>query len=230
VPEVIITIPAYNEERTIRGVINDLQDTISIMLPQLDYRIMVISDGSEDKTIEEASKTGAMVFSKDHSGLADTFRLEMEKALEFESKYIVHTDADGQYTAVDVCRLVQFIRSSNCDLVLGNRLGGRIEYMPTSKRIFNRLGSLFFSIALWEYVPDFTTGLRVFTPRVAQLSIVSKYTYTVEQIVKAHLFGYRIKSLPIEFKARRDGKSKLMRSPYQYLWNTIKNYRKMFKV
>jgi len=229
-PKVIITIPAYNEERTIREVINDLQVIISIMLPQLDYRIMVVSDGSEDKTTEEASKAGATVFSKDHSGLADTFRFEMKKALEFEPEYIVHTDADGQYPAFDVCRLIQFARSNNYDLVLGNRLGGKIEYMPVSKRLFNRLGSLFFSIRLWEYVPDFTTGLRVFTPRVARLPITSKYTYTIEQVIKTHLLKYTIKSLPVEFKARRDGQSKLMQSPYQYLWNTIKNYRGMFKV
>ena len=221
---IVITMPAYNEEKHIDTAI---QDIFSAMKGKR-YWIQVVSDGSTDKTNEIVIINGVKLIKKSHSGLANTFRVEMEQALTYNPDIIVHTDADGQYNAQDIPKLIEAVENG-ADLVLGNRLSGKLENMPFSKRIFNRLGSLFFSCAVYQYIPDFTTGFRAFTPRVAKMLIVSSYTYTIEQIVKAHLFNYKIVSINVSSISRGNGKSHLMKSPAHYIWNTIKNWRLMYK-
>lgn len=224
-PRIIVTMPAYNEEKTIAKVIKD----IKLVMQGENYAIQVVSDGSTDKTVAIARGLGVLVREKGHSGLADTFREEVKFAVENGADIIVHIDADGQYKAEEIPDLLEQVINNKYDLVLGNRLNGKMEYMPISKKILNKLGALFFSIKILHYVPDMTTGFRAFNMDVAKLPLHSEFTYTVEQIIKAYHYFNRVKSVPVTFRARKDGSSRLMKGRLDYILKTIRNYRRMFK-
>ena len=224
---VVITIPAYNEEKTISDLIRDIKNVMSNT--KYKYKILVVDDGSTDLTGEAAKKQGAVVCSHSSNlGLAETFRTEIKKSLEFNPNIIVHTDADRQYLARDIPKLIKEIENGY-DLVLGNRFIGHIEGMPFVKRLGNKLFSRVISNIIKVKIGDAQTGFRAFTNKVAkEVNIISNHTYTQEQIIKAIKQGFKIKEVPVYF-AKRDGKSRLMRNPFEYAvkaWiNILRVYR-----
>lgn len=211
---VVVTIPAYNEEKTIDKVITDIKEVMNEN--KYDYKILVVDDGSRDKTKEIATNKGAMVFSHPISyGLAETFRTEMKKALELNPDIIVHIDADGQYIASDIPKLINPIIDKKADVVLGSRFRGKIESMPLIKRLGNKLFSKVISNITKTKISDGQTGLRAFTKEVASIKIKSEQTYTQEQIIKVIKNKLRLFEVPIYFAKRKD-KSRLMKNPFDY--------------
>src|SRR3989344_4300936 len=134
--KVLISIPAYNEEKTIGHVIKEIKKAMDAT--EYQYKIMVVNDGSKDNTSAIAREAGALVFDHPRNyGLADTFRTEIQRALLLNFDVFVHTDADGQYPAIYIPKLIKEIENGY-DLVLGNRFLGGIEEMPLMKRLGNR--------------------------------------------------------------------------------------------
>ena len=224
---VIVTIPAHNEEKTIGKVILNIRKALD--KERCSHKILVVDDGSNDQTSESAKKAGAIVYSLPKNyGLAEAFKTEIEKSLELKPDVIVHIDADFQYLPSEIPKLVNEIKKGN-DLVLGSRFKGTIEEMPLIKR----LGNIAFSGVISEItglkISDAQTGFRVFTRKVAEaIPITSNHTYTQEQIIRAVKKKFRIKEVPIYF-AKRNGKSRLISSPFGYAiraWiNIIRIYR-----
>src|SRR3989338_7572892 len=99
--KILITIPAYNEAKNIGNVIEKIKEVMSKQ--NYDYEIVIIDDGSMDKTAEIARNSGAKIISHPRNyGLAEAFRTEMQNALNSDADIIVHTDADGQYLAEEI--------------------------------------------------------------------------------------------------------------------------------
>jgi glycosyltransferase involved in cell wall biosynthesis len=224
--KIVITIPAYNEERTLPKVIEEIK---RVMHPtRYDYQILVLDDGSQDRTAEIAKKSGATVVShKINRGLADTFRSEMEECLRLKADIIVHTDADGQYHPQHIPELIKKVEEGY-DLVLGSRFRGRIQSMPLMKKIGNIAFSKVLSSLTKVRITDSTTGFRAFTAEVAkEINYINTFTYTQEQIIKAAKQGFRIVEIPIV--ARRTRNSRLFKSPFGYAlkaWiNILRIYR-----
>lgn len=225
--KIIVTIPAYNEERTIGGVISKIHKVMRGS--RYDYKILVVDDGSDDKTAETAKKAGAAVYSHPKNyGLAETFISEVKKCLELKADVIVHIDADEQYLPEEIPKLLNEIKNGY-DLVLGSRFKGKIESMPLIKR----LGNIAFSKAVSQItkvkITDAQTGFRAFTRESAEkIPIRSKHTYTQEQIIRAVREKFRIKEVPIYFR-KRHGKSRLISNSFSYAsraWiNIIRIYR-----
>lgn len=220
--DVLVCIPAYNEAESIGRVVTDIKNA----LQGANYRILVVSDGSTDDTIRKAREAGAIAIHKPHSGLAGTFRREMEIAIALKPRVIVHTDADGQYDARDIRKLIAEIDNGH-DLVLGSRLKGYIQYMPATKKMLNHVATLFIRVLVNRRVTDITTGFRAFNVSVAKLPIQSLHTYTAEQVIRASKAHYKIKSVPANFYIRKDGNSRLMKTSLHYLFETVKNVRRM---
>ena len=127
--KVIISIPAYNEEKTLPHVLKEIKEVMEdkkIKDKSYHYQILVLNDGSKDKTIEVAKAGGAIVVSNRRNlGLAQTFKTEMKECLKLKADIIVHTDADGQYPAKHIPELIEKVREGN-DLILGSRFKGKI--------------------------------------------------------------------------------------------------------
>lgn len=224
---VVITIPAYNEQDTIGNVIKNIDDVMKFTKYQ--YKVLVIDDGSKDKTIEVAKSQDSVVHSHPKNyGLAETFKTETKKALELKADVIVHIDADMQYQPKEIPILLKEIERGY-DLVLGSRFKGTIESMPIIKKFGNKAFSRVISNITRIKISDAQTGFRAFTKEVAEkIAIISDHTYTQEQIIRAAKEKFRIKEVPVYFAKRKD-KSRLISSPLGYAsraWiNIIRIYR-----
>ncbi len=224
---VIITIPAYNEEKTLPGV---LQEIVSVMeKTSYAWKLLVVDDGSSDGTAEAAAQAGAEVVRKKHQGLAATFKAEMEECLKRKADIIVHTDADGQYAPEHIPELIAKVQQGY-DLVLGSRFLGKgtLQGMPLMKRLGNMAFSRVLTSLTGVKITDSTTGFRAFTADVArEIRFINTFTYTQEQIIKAAKQGFRIAETPVD--TRRTRESRLFRNPFQYAvraWiNILRIYR-----
>ena len=224
---VVITIPAYNEQDTIGNVIKSIDD--SMKSSKYQYKVLVVDDGSKDKTEEAARNQGAVVYSHPKNyGLAETFKTEIKKALGLKAEIIVHIDADMQYQPKEIPILLKEIERGY-DLVLGSRFKGTIESMPIIKKIGNKAFSRVISNITRIKISDAQTGFRAFTKEVAEkITIISDHTYTQEQIIRAAKEKFRIKEVPVYFAKRKD-KSRLISNPLGYAsraWiNILRIYR-----
>lgn len=223
----IITIPAYNEANTIRKVIDDINKVMKST--RYKYKIIVVDDGSKDNTYEVSKNAGALVYRHDQNlGLAQTFRTEMQRALENNADIIVHTDADSQYLASDIPKLIEYVEKGY-DLVLGSRFLGTIEYMPWLKRLGNTAFSKVISKICNRRITDAQTGFRSFKKDLAKnIQITSTYTYTQEQLIRAVKKGYKIIEVPVFFAKRRD-KSRLMKNPFHYAMKASVNLLRVYR-
>src|SRR3990167_733131 len=175
--KVIITIPAYNEEKTIGRVVAGIHGVMK--RTRLKYEVLVVDDGSRDRTGEVAKAAGAVVVAHPHNlGLAEAFRTEMKVCLERKADIIIHTDADGQYLASDIPKLLEPIKRGDADMVLGSRFKGKIESMPWLKMWGNKAFSRVISKITKLKISDGQTGFRAFTRQVAAaLPVISTHTY-----------------------------------------------------
>jgi len=223
--KVIITIPAYNEEKTIPPVIKEIKRVMS--KTNYKYEILVLNDGSQDKTVEVAKKAGATVFSnKRNLGLAQTFQAEMKKCLELNADIIVHTDADGQYPAIYIPKLIEKLEQGN-DLVLGSRFGKGNYSGSIMKSMGNRAFARVFSKMLKVKLTDTTTGFRAFTREVAELPLINNFTYTQEQLIRASKSNMKVAEVPIQTRKTRP--SRLFRGPFDYAFKAWINILRIYR-
>lgn len=223
-PIIIISIPAYNEEKDIGSTIHGIKEVMKAT--SHNYKIMVLDDGSKDYTNHIAEEQGAIVVShRRNKGLAETFRTEMKECLERKADIIVHTDADGQYDPRHIPQLIEKVQQGY-DLVLGSRFRGKIQHMPFTKRFGNILFSKVLSSLTQVRITDSTTGFRAFTAEIArEIDFINTFTYTQEQIIKAAKQGFKIAEIPVNTKKTR--KSRLFKSPLQY---AVKAWINIFRI
>jgi glycosyltransferase involved in cell wall biosynthesis len=203
-----ILIPAYNEEGTIKQVIEGIPKKINGVDKQ---EILVIDDGSNDKTAEIAKNTGAVVFSSiKNNGLAKTIAVGFAKALERNSDITVILDADNQYDSKEISLIIEPILRKEADIVLGNRQVKKLDHMPVQKKIGNQIASKTLSMLVGMKISDGQTGFRAFTfEALKKIHLFSEYTYTQETIMQAKFKGLKIVEVPITFRKRYD-KSRLI--------------------
>ncbi|MDD5638410.1 MAG: glycosyltransferase family 2 protein [Candidatus Pacebacteria bacterium] len=213
--KLIVTIPAYNEEKTIAKVIKEIPRNIKDID---EAKVLVINDGSTDNTVKVAKEAGAdyIISNSGNQGLAYTFRRGLELALKSGADIIVNTDADFQYNQTEIPKLIQPIFKEEAEMVIGNRQVEKLDHMPFSKKYGNILISWALRFVLKNKVSDASSGFRAFSRECAlRLNIFSHYTYTHETIIQCTLQRMRIAEVPVEFRKREGGKSRLIKS----LWS-----------
>jgi glycosyltransferase involved in cell wall biosynthesis len=222
---VVISIPAFNEEQTLPFVLQEIKEVMDAT--EYEYRVLVVDDGSSDETFAVAEALGARVVRKRHSGLLETFKLEMKECLAMGADVIVHTDADGQYPAQFIPLLLEGVEKGN-DLVLGSRFSGEIEHMPFMKRLGNVAFAKVFTQICQTPITDSTTGFRAFTKEVAQaIEYNTTFTYTQEQLIKAANLHFTISEVPIYARSTRE--SRLMKGPFEYAMKAWINILRIYR-
>lgn len=215
-----ITIPAYNEEESISKVIKEIPKKIEGID---EVEVIVINDGSKDRTSEAAKEAGAdkIIQFPSNKGLAIAFKEGLNAATDGGADIIVNIDADGQYNALEIPELIKPILDGKAEIVLGSRFAGTIEDMVPQKRWGNKLATFIVSLAAGKKISDAQTGFRAFSREAAlRLVIHTGYTYTQEMIVQAAHKRIGMMEVPVEFRKRKGGESRLISSIFTYAKNS----------
>lgn len=217
--KLIIQIPCYNEAET-------LPSTLCLIPRQVEgfdqVEILVIDDGSKDETAVVARAAGAdhVISLPHHAGLARAFAAGLDTCLRLGADVIVNTDADNQYEAQDIPRLVQPVIEGKAELVVGDRGVATLAAFSPLKRKLQTLGSKVVSQASRLEIPDATSGFRAMTREVAlRTMVLSDYSYTLETLIQAGNGKVTVTSIPIRTNPTRRP-SRLMRGISDYIRNS----------
>lgn len=214
--KLIIQIPCYNEELTLGTTLSALPRH----LPGVDtIEWLVINDGSRDRTVEVAKDYGVdhIVSFSSNQGLAKAFMAGLEASLRAGADVIVNTDADNQYCADDIPKLIQPILLGQADMVIGARPIWKTRHFSYIKKVLQNFGSFMVRLASNTNVPDAPSGFRAFSREAAmQLNVFNNYTYTLETIIQAGQKGLAIASVPIRTNPNMR-KSRLVKSIPSYV-------------
>jgi glycosyltransferase involved in cell wall biosynthesis len=183
--KLIVQIPCHNEERTLPLTLKDIPRSISGINS---VEILVINDGSTDRTREVAQEHGVehIVDLPYKRGLAEAFRKGLDTSARLGADIIVNTDGDNQYRGEDIKKLVKPIVDNRADIVIGCRDISAIEHFSFIKKSLQRFGSYIVRKFSRTDIPDTTSGFRAYSLEAAlKLNIFSTYTYTLETIIQA---------------------------------------------
>lgn len=225
--KLIIQIPCYNEEASLPITLNALPKQISGID---EIEILVIDDGSTDKTVEVAKANGVQhIVSMPHNcGLAKAFVAGINGALAQGADIIVNTDADNQYCADDIEKLVRPILNKEADIVIGTRPVSNIFHFSLLKKNLQKLGSWVMRRISSTQVEDAPSGFRAFSRASAlQINIFDNYTYTLETIIQARAKGLQLVCVPINVNPDLR-KSKLVRNMFDYIRRSVFTMLRMF--
>ena len=176
--KLIVQIPCYNEEETLPRTVNDIPRQID-GVDQVE--ILIIDDGSTDKTVDVAKEVGVdhIVCNRGNKGLAFSFIIGLNKCLELGADLIVNTDGDNQYKGNNIPQLIAPVIAGDADIVVGDRKTDNIEHFSFMKKRLQKLGSLVVRMLSGTDVPDAVSGFRAFSREAAmRINIVSEYSYT----------------------------------------------------
>ncbi len=213
--KLVIQIPCLNEEATLPETLASLPR----QLPGIDeIEVLVIDDGSSDRTAEVAQASGAdhVLRFRRRKGLAAGFMAGLDASLRLGADVIVNTDADNQYPAEAIPQLIQPILDGEADMVVGDRGVGDVAHFSWTKRRLQMAGSWVVRKVSGTSVPDTTSGFRALNREAAlRINIVSEFTYTLESIIQAGKKRLAVTSRPVT--ARETRPSRLFSSTGDYV-------------
>ncbi len=204
--DLVLVVPAFNEEASVASVVRSLPGNVEGVTAS----VLVMDDGSEDRTAEEARRAGAMVCSLGTNvGQGVVFRLGYRLASQRGARFIATADADGQFDPAELPRLLAPILAGEADFVNGSRrLGENSQVDPV-----RRLGVVVFGWLLSRLtgvaITDPSNGLRVWRTEVTDTVPLRQAQYqTSELLIRTIAHGFVVKEVPATMYERRAGESK----------------------
>ena len=216
--KILIIIPAYNEEECLPGVMQDLRSHAP------DADILVVDDGSRDRTAKVARQAGVKVASLPYNlGIGGAMQTGFQYARNNGYDIAIQFDGDGQHMAAEIEILLDPLQKGRADIVIGSRFLKRGDYRPS---FFRRIGISIFSTVLSAImgmpVTDTTSGFRAVNSRVIEFfaRVYPEDYPEVESLVLLHRAGMTIAEVPVRMRDRTGGRSSI--TPIRSVYYMIK--------
>lgn len=214
--KVFVQVPCLNEEATLPLVLKSIPKKIKNVD---DIEILIIDDGSSDKTIEVAKSLGVkhFVLHRHNMGLARSFRDGVDYALKHGADIVVNTDGDNQYPQDRIGDLVQPIIAGSAEIVIGDRQTAKVAHFSPFKKLMQRFGSWIVNKAAGTNVPDAASGFRAYSRyALIRINIITSFSYCMETIIQAGNKGLAISSIEIETNPKTR-ESRLFKNIWQHM-------------
>jgi dolichol-phosphate mannosyltransferase len=212
-------LPTYNESENLEAIVRATIEQLEVAAPG-DWRLLVVDDASPDGTGQLADRLAEelegveVLHRQGKEGLGPAYLAGFEYALNRGADFVIVMDADFSHDPQHLPAMIAAAQES--DLVLGSRYveGGEITNWPRLRRVLSRSGSLYARLMLGVKVRDLTTGFRCVRRRVLESVEPSTlrsqgYVFNIELTYRALLAGFSVKEIPICFRDREEGESKM---------------------
>ena len=225
---VVAVIPAYNEGKTIKKV-------LEATMPNVD-KIVVIDDGSIDDTYDKAVEIATHVISNGtNKGYGIALKKGIEKAMQIGADWIVALDADGEHNPQEIPKLLNAAKQKNADVVLGSRFlrNGEAVKMPFIKRVSNTISTLMFIFLYRVKLTDSQSGFRVYKRRVFELINCSQngMLLNTEILIASAKRGLKLVEVPIiSISSGRKFGNHQFEEVVAYPLLLVRGYRKKFSL
>jgi glycosyltransferase involved in cell wall biosynthesis len=200
--KVFIQVPCLNEEETLSAVLSSIPTQID-GVDQIE--VLVIDDGSSDRTLDVARAHGVTHFVRHtrNMGLARSFRDGVDYALAHGADIVVNTDGDNQYPQDRIGDLVTPIIRGEADIVIADRQTQTIAHFSAFKKLMQRVGSHVVNRAASTNLPDAASGFRAYSrASLLRLNVLTQFSYCMETIIQAGNKRLRIASVPVVTNAK----------------------------
>jgi glycosyltransferase involved in cell wall biosynthesis len=202
---VVLFLPAHNEEATVGDVVRRAPTTVKGHPVQ----VVVVDDGSQDRTAAVATAAGAAVVTiSPNRGLGAAVRTGLADAVDRQAAAVVFCDADGEYAPEELERLVAPVLAGEADYLVGSRFDGDIRRMLPHRRFGNRVLTILLRFVAREPISDGQSGYRVLSPAAAaDAEVIHDFNYAQVLTLDLLAKGYRYAELPISYGFREHGRS-----------------------
>lgn len=214
----LVIIPTYNELENVEAIIRAV---FGLSEP---FHVLIVDDGSPDGTAQVVRDLQSGEFAgrlhllerRGKLGLGTAYIAGFRWGLERGYEYLFEMDADFSHNPNDLPRLLAKCRDEGADVAVGSRYcrGGHLENWPADRIILSRGASLYTSLILWMPVADPTAGFICYRRKVLETIDLDRikfigYAFQIEMKYSAHRLGFKVKEVPITFKDREKGQSKM---------------------
>lgn len=214
--KVVVQVPCLNEEQTLGLVLESIPKKIKGVDS---IEVLIIDDGSTDKTIDVAKSYGVkhFVVHPQRKGLARSFHDGANKALEMGADILVNTDGDNQYPQERIADLVQPIINGEADIVIADRQVAKIKHFSPAKKLLQKFGTKVLNFAAGTKVNDAPSGFRAYSrDSLMQLNVVTRFSYTMETIIQAGNKNLSVVSVPVVTNAKTR-ESRLFKNNWEHI-------------
>ena len=215
--KLIVLIPAYNEESNIeKAILNIPRKIMGIE----EVKVLVVNDGSTDKTIDFAMNGGAdkIVSHKRNCGVGAAFMTGIRNAISMNADIVVTVDADSQFDSKQIPDLIVPILNHQADVVIGSRFENiKPQNIPKIKFVGNKIFSKLVSWLLGQKFTDTQSGLRAYSKEALfNISVVNDFTYTQEVLIDLKFKGLQIIEIPVSVIYDDKRKSRVVKNIFSY--------------
>ena len=234
----LVIIPTYNEKENIENIIRTIFSIDS------QYHLLIIDDGSPDgtakiiKKLQSAFNNQLFIIERPSKlGLGTAYITGFKWALENNYDFIFEMDADFSHDPKDLPRLLNACKDNNYDLSIGSRYvkGGKVENWPKTRWLMSYFASIYVRVILLMNIKDTTAGFKCYNKEVLEKINLDNvqfmgYAFQIEMKYSAYRLGFKLFEVPITFKDRQLGESKMNMSIFkEAFWGVLKLRNKKFK-